>query len=80
MLKTKRQGRPLESCESEYIGDTHEDEIESIRNNAIVVADEINNDSAVVEESLPAAPAQLDRAVGHHGAGGDYTLGPTCGA
>ena len=72
MLKTKRQGRPLESCESEYIGDSHEDEIESVRNNAIVVADEINNDSAVVEESLPAAPAQLDRAVGHHRAGGDY--------
>ena len=37
------------------------------------------SDSSVVEKSLPAAPAQLDRAVGHHGAGGDNVQGPAHG-
>ena len=39
----------------------------------------IDTDSSVVEKSLPAAPAQLDRAVGHHGAGGDNVRGPAHG-
>ena len=47
--------------ETEHIGDTHEDEIESTGNDAIVVIDDIDTDSSVVEKSLPTAPAQLDK-------------------